>query len=85
MASKERLRKKVRKVNNFKYLGSISNKVSKFKVLIRVSQETATLSKLKIIGGAEHLHLLLKQMSTLVLSSSIYACKSLILTADLRA
>ena len=47
-------------MDNFKYLGSISIEVSKFKVLIRVAQETATFSKLKIIGGTEHLHLHLK-------------------------
>ena len=76
--------KRLEEVDNFKYLGSISIEVSKLKVLIRVAQETATLFKLKIIGGTEHLHLHLKHdVDTHLIF--LYACKSLILAADLSA
>ena len=47
-------------VDNSRHLGPITNEVSTFKILIRVAQETAPLTKLKRIWKHRTLRLLLK-------------------------
>ena len=76
-------------VENFKYLGTIiSNKGSEPEILSRIAQTTAALSRLKIIwgeGGGQNISLAskVKLMRRLILSTFLYACESLILTAEI--
>ena len=64
-------------VENFKYLGAIiSNEKSKLKILSRIAQTTAALSRLKIIWRDKNISLAskVKLMRTLILSTFRYAC-----------
>ena len=73
-------------VENFKYLGAIiSNEGSKPKILSRISQTTAALSRLKIIWRDKNISLAskVKLMLTLILSTFFYACESWTLTAEI--
>ena len=67
-----------------KYLGAIiPNEGSKPEILSRLAQTTAALSRLKIIWRDKNILLASKVKRTLVLSTFIYACESLTLTADI--
>ena len=73
-------------VENFKYLGAIiSNEGSKPKILSRIAQTTATLSRLKIIWRDKNISLASKDklMRTLILSTFLYACDSWTLIAEI--
>ena len=72
-------------VENVKYLGAIiSNEGSKPKILSRIAQTTAALSRLKIIWRDKNISLAskLKLMWTLILSTFLYACENWTLTAE---
>ena len=74
---------RLEEVENFKYLGAIiSNEGSKPEILSRISQTTASLSRLKIIWRDKNISLAskVKLMRTLILSTFLYACESWILT-----
>ena len=73
-------------VENFKYLGAIiSNERSKPKILSRIAQTTAALSRLKIMWRDKNISLAsrVKLMQTLILSTFLYACESWTLTAEI--
>ena len=73
-------------MENFKYLGAIiSNEGSKPKILSRIAQTTAALSRLKIIWRDKNISLASKDklMRTLILSTFLYACESWTLTAEI--
>ena len=73
-------------MENFKYLGAIiSNEGSKPKILSRIAQTTAALSRLKIIWRDKNISLAskVKLMRTLILSTFLYACESWTLTAEI--
>ena len=78
---------RLEEVENFKYLGAInSNEGSKPEILSRITQETAALSRLKIIQRDKNSSLAskVKLMRTLILSTFLYACESWTLTAELK-
>ena len=73
-------------VENFKYLGLIiSNEGSKPEILSRIAQTIGILSRLKIIWRNKNILLAskIKLTRTLILSTFLYACESLTLTAEL--
>ena len=73
-------------VENFKYLGAIiSNEGSKPKVLSRIAQTTAALSRPKTIWRDRNISLAskVKLMLTFILSTFLYACESWTLTAEI--
>ena len=73
-------------VGNFKYLGAItSNEGSKPEILSRLAQTAAALSRLKIIWRDKNISLAskVKLMQTIILSTFLYACGSLSLTAEI--
>ena len=72
-------------VENFKYLGGISNEGSKPEILSRIAQTAAALSRLKIIWRDKNISLAaeVKLMQTLILSTFLYACESWTLTAEI--
>ena len=77
---------RLEEVENFKYLGAIiSNEGSKPKILSRIAQTTAALSRLKIIWRDKNISLVskVKLMRTLILSTFLYACESWTLTAEI--
>ena len=70
-----------------KYLGAIiSNEGSNPKILSRIAQTTAALSRLKIIWRDRNISLAskVKLMRTLILSTFLYACESWTLTAEIK-
>ena len=70
-------------VKSFKYLGAIiCNEGSKPKILSRIAQTTAVLSRLKIIWRDKNISLASKVKPSM-LSIFLYACKSWTLTAEL--
>ena len=78
---------RLEEVENFKYLGAIiSNKGSKPEILSRITQTTAALSRLKVIWRDKNISLAskVKLMRTLILSTSLYACESWTLTAEIK-
>ena len=73
-------------VTSFKYLGAVvSDDGSKPEVLSRIAQATAALTKLKPIWRDNNISLgsNVKLMRFLVISTFLYACESLTLTAEL--
>ena len=77
---------RLEEVENFKYLGAIiSYEGSKREILSRIAQTTAALSRLKIILRDKNISLAskVKLMRTLILSTFLYACESLTLTAEI--
>ena len=73
-------------VTSFKYLRTVvSNDGSKLEVLSRISQATVALTKLKPIWRDANIFLGSKEklMRSLVISTFLYACESLTLTAAL--
>ena len=73
-------------VENFKCLGAIiSNEGSKPKILSRIAQTTAALSRLKVIRRDTNISLVSKinLMRILILSTFLYACESWTLTAEI--
>ena len=73
-------------MENFKYLGSIiTNEGTKPKILSRIAQTTAALSRLKIVWRGKNISLAskVKLMRTLILSTFLYACESCTLTAEI--
>ena len=77
---------RLEEVENFNYLGAIiSNEGSKPKILSRIAQTKAALSRLKIIWRDKNLSLAskVKLMRTLILSTFLYACESWTLTAKI--
>ena len=77
---------RLEKVENFKYLGAIiSNEGSKPKILSRIAQTTAALSRLKIIWRDKNILLAskVKLMRTLILATFLYACENWTLTAEI--
>ena len=77
---------RLEEVENFKYLGTIiSNEGSKPKILSRIAQTTAALSRLKVIWRDKKISLAskVKLMRTLILSTFLYACESWTLTAEI--
>ena len=76
---------RLEEVENFKYLGTISNEGSKPEILSRIAQTTAALSRLKIIWRDKNILLAskVKLMWTLILSTFLYACESWTLTAEI--
>ena len=77
---------RLEEVENFKYLGAIiSNEGSKPEILSRIAQATAAFSRLKIIWRDKSISLAskVKLMRTLILSTFLYACESLTLTAEI--
>ena len=71
---------RLEEVDNFKYLGAIiSNEGSRPEILSRIAQTTAALSRLKIIWNNKNISLAskVKLMRTFILSTFLYACKSL--------
>ena len=75
---------RLEEVENFKYLGAIiSNEGSKPKILSRIAQTTAALSRLKSIWRDKNISLAPKDklMRTVILSTFLYACESRTLTA----
>ena len=78
---------RLEEVENFKYHGAIiSNEGSKPEILSRISQTTATLSRLKIIWRDENISLAskVKLARTLILSTFLYVCESWTLTAEIK-
>ena len=77
---------RLEEVENFKYLGAIvSNEGSKPKILSRISQTRAALSRLKIIWRDKNISLAskVKLMWTLIISTFLYAFESWTLTAEI--
>ena len=77
---------RIEEVENFKYLRAIiSNDGSKPKILSRITQTTAALSRLKIIWRDKNISLAskFKLMRTLILTTFLYACESWTLTAEI--
>ena len=77
---------RLEEVENFKYLGAIiSNEGSKPKILSRIAQTTAALSRLKSIRRDKNISLAskVKLMWTLILSTFLYACESWTFTAEI--
>ena len=77
---------RLEEVENFKYLRAIiSNEGSKPKILSRIAQTTAALSRLKIIWRDKYISLAskVKLMRTLILSTFLYACETWTLTAEI--
>ena len=73
-------------VENFKYLWAIiSNEGPKPEILSRIAQTTAALSRLMIRWRDKNISLAskVKLMWTLILSTFLYACESLTLTAEI--
>ena len=73
-------------MENFKYLRAIiSNEGSKPKILSRIAQTTAALSRMKIIWRDKNISLAskVKLMRTLILSTFLYACESWTLAAEI--
>ena len=71
---------RLEEVENFKYLGAIiSYEGSKPKILSRIAQTTAALSRLKIIWRDKNISL----MQTLILSTFLYAYESWTLTTEI--
>ena len=73
-------------VENFKYIGAIiSNEGSKPEILSGIALTTAALSRMKIIWRDKNSSLVskVKLMRTLILSTFLYACESLTLTAEI--
>ena len=78
-------RSEVRRNGNLWYLGAIiCNEGSKPKILSRIAQTTAALSRLKIIWRDENISLAskVKLMWTLILSTFLYPCESWTWTAE---
>ena len=77
---------RLEEMENFKYLGAIISKEgSKPKILFRLVQTTAALSRLKIIRRDKNISLAskIKLMWTLILPTFLYACESWTLTAEI--
>ena len=77
---------RLEEVENFKLLGAIiSNEGSKPKILFRIAQTTAALSRLKIIRRDKNTSFASKVqlMRTLILSTFLYACESWTLTPEI--
>ena len=73
-------------VTSFKYLRAVTpDDGSKPKILSRIAQATAALTKLKPVLKDNNISLgsKVKLMRSLVISIFLYACESLTLTADL--
>ena len=78
---------KLETVTSFKYLGSVITDVgSKPKVLSRIAQTTAALTRLKPVWNDRGISLSskIRLMSSLVTSIFLYACESWTLTAELQ-
>ena len=76
---------RLEEVENFKHLGAIiSNEGSKPKILSRIAQTRAAVSRLKIIGRDKNISIAskVKLMRTLILSTFLYACESWTLVAE---
>ena len=77
---------RLEEVENSKYIGTIiSNEGSKPEILSRIAQTTTALSRLKIIWRDKNISLAskVKLMRTFILSTSLYACKSWTLAAEI--
>ena len=78
---------KLQTVTSFKYLGSvITDEGSKTKILYRIAQTTAALTRLKPVWNDRSISLSSKTqlMCSLVTSIFLYACESWTLTAELQ-
>ena len=76
---------RLEEVENFKYLGAIiSNEDPKTEILSWIAQTTAALSRLKIIWRDKNISLASKvKLMRIILSTSLYTCKSWTLTAEI--
>lgn len=77
---------KLKAVNNFKYLGATVTDEGSKKEIIAIAQATASLTKLKVIWKYRNISNKHKfrLLSSLVISTFLYACKTWTLTADLQ-
>ena len=77
---------KLETITSFKYLGSgISDKGSKLEILSRIAQTSAALTRLKPVWNDRSISLSskIRLLRSHVISTSLYACESWTLTAEL--
>ena len=77
---------KLETLTNFKYLGSVTDEGSKPKILSRIAQTTAVLTRLKPVWNDRSISLSskIRLMHSLVTSIFLYACESWTLTVELQ-